>query len=533
MIWIVLIAGLFLLLLLFPILLAVYWYYHGKDSVLPVRQDRRRNPRYFANSFDSIFRKAWETRKDGTILMSRPEQYLLADDLAPSEYPAICNLLVVAENKELNPPAIHFRREIYAYKNAHFITGTHLRGIRTCGDLLLGSGVVLRRWADADGTVAVYDNCDLGMSLTAGKGLSIGKNCTFRRLFAPVLYLGAYPNQLPCPNAEKKKYVYQPETKRTTHVHQLHINKADADKTGIVRSSLITSNDIIIDENITVQGSIRSTKGIRLAEGATVYGNLFADGDIYLCRNSTVLGNVFTQSDVYCEAGVVIGHENRVSSLVARGHIVTEENCLVYGFISNEAGGTICPVNKLDQEIQPQEEVFLPAPQLEKVITFACKQDFENIDDQGLRHNPFLQKVVIPDGVKAIPDSMFFDCHALETIVLPPSLEKIGQYAFADCKSLKKLDLSHLKSLKLIDRSAFDGCTMLEEVLLPNNLKTLGSTAFCNCIHLHSCGTAQGRLPKNIGDRCFLNCPCDPQAQSETPPAVRDTSLKGVTMASV
>lgn len=533
MIWIALIAGLFLLLLLFPILLAVYWYYHGKDSVLPVRQDRRRDPRYFANSFDSIFRKAWETRKDGIILMSRPEQYLLADNLAPSEYPASCNVLVVAENKDLTPPAVHFLREIYASRNAHFIGETHLRGIRTCGDLLLGSGVILHRWADADGTVAVYDNCDLGMSVTAGKGVSVGKNCTFRRLFAPVLYLGAYPGCLPQKSEGKKKYVYQPEKNRTTYIHQLHINRSDADETGMVRSSLITSDDIIIDEKITVQGSIRSSKGIRLAEGATVYGNLFADGDIYLSRNSTVLGNVFTQSDVYCEAGVVIGHENRTSSLVARGHIVTEENCVVYGYISNEAGGTICPVNTLDQKFQQQEEQYLPAPQSDKVLTFDSRQDFDNIDDQGFRHNRFLQEVVVPDGVKAIPDSMFFDCRVLETIVLPSSLETIGKYAFTDCVGLKKLDLRHLTKLRLIDRSAFDGCTMLEEVLLPDNLKTLGSTAFCNCVRLYSCGTEQGLLPKNIGDRCFLNCPCDPQVQSETPPAVQDTSLKGDAMASV
>jgi hypothetical protein len=530
MIWIALIAGLFLLLLLFPILLAVYWYYHGKDSVLPVRQDRRRDPRYFANSFDSIFCKAWETRKDGTILMSRPEQYLLADDLTPSEYAASCNVLVVAENKNLTPPAVHFLREIYAYRNAHFIGETHLRGIRTCGDLLLGSGVILHRWADADGTVAVYDNCDLGMSVTAGKGVSVGKNCTFRRLFAPVLYLGAYPGCLPPKNEGKKKYVYQPAKNRTTHIHQRHISRSDVDETGMVCSSLITSGDIIIDEKLTVQGSIRSAKGIRLAEGATVYGDLFADGDIYLSRNCTVLGNVFTQSDVYCETGVVIGQENRTISLIARGHIVIEENCLVYGYISNEAGGIICPINKLDRRIEPQEEQYLQIPQSEDIISFSSRKDFELIDDQGFRHNPLLKKVSVPDGVKVIPDSMFFDCSALETIILPPSLEKIGKYAFADCTGLKRLDLHHLTNLRLIDRSAFDGCSMLEEVLLPNNLKTLGSTAFCNCIRLRSCSTEQGLLPENIGDRCFLNCPFDPNVQNGSPPVVGDTSLKGDVM---
>ena len=61
MIWLALTGGLFLLLLLFPILLASFWYFHSKDSVLPVRQNRSRDPRYFAKSLTNCFRRPGPT----------------------------------------------------------------------------------------------------------------------------------------------------------------------------------------------------------------------------------------------------------------------------------------------------------------------------------------------------------------------------------------------------------------------------------------------------------------------------------------
>ena len=103
MIWLALTGGLFLLLLLFPILLASFWYFHSKDSVLPVRQNRSRDPRYFAKSFDKLFQEAWPNRDGEMIALSRPkpEPYYRADDMDLEDYPSPCSRLVVAEQAEL------------------------------------------------------------------------------------------------------------------------------------------------------------------------------------------------------------------------------------------------------------------------------------------------------------------------------------------------------------------------------------------------------------------------------------------------
>ena len=58
MTWILLTLVLFVFLLLLPFGVAAFWYRRGKHSVLTVRQERKRDPRYFAHSFEALLRQA-------------------------------------------------------------------------------------------------------------------------------------------------------------------------------------------------------------------------------------------------------------------------------------------------------------------------------------------------------------------------------------------------------------------------------------------------------------------------------------------
>lgn len=515
MIWIALTVLLFLLLLLFPMLLAAYWYANGKESVLPIRQDRKRDPRYFAKSFDALFQKAWPNRKEGTLIMSRSERYLLWDTISPDSVQWPCDSLVVAQNVPIHPePGADFNREIYAFEDAHIAHQTHLRAVRARGRLILGHDVQMDRWADADGTVAVYDNCNLGISVTAGEALSIGENCIFRRLYAPVIYLGAYPGQTFKAVNPQTGRISQSWDAVPKRVRLRHITRSEADEAGIAHGSFISRDKVIVDEDIMVQGDVKAGKGVQLAERAVICGNVFSDGDIYLSRDSMVWGNIFTQGDIYCEAGVVVGRQGHTSSMIARGHICFERDCRVHGYISNEAGGVVCPLNLQDmpQQREMRAEQYLDLPTYPTALAFESREAFDLAGSEGYRHNKHIRSLTVPQGTQLIPASMFFDCCALETLDLPDSLEEIGDYCFADCKSLKKLDLSRLLRLQHIGRSAFDGCSALEELILPENLRELGPAAFCNCISLKRVVWPEGLKPA-MGSHCFQNCPViDPKA---------------------
>lgn len=510
MIWVRLTAALFFALLLFPILWGAFWYYRGKNSVLQVRQDRKRDPRYFAKSFDALFEKAWMQRWGETIIMSRPEHYILADEAQPEAYAGICEKMVVTEHLDFHPPfGSVFQREIHAGRNVWFPENARLRAVYAKGSMILERGTRVERWADAEGTVAVYDQCDLGISLTSATAISIGKECTFRRIYAPVIHVGSYPGQPQKPAYQRDGRIYHVESVEEKRDGKRRVSMADADEQGVAHTSFVGSSRVVVDEDVVIQGSVRARKDVRLADRAVVCGNIFANSDVYLGRNSTVLGNVFSQGDVYCEPGVVIGREGHISSVIARGKIVLEQDCFIYGYVSNEMGGVCCPVNRKDRTFQERyldRAEYLIWPEPESVLTFASREDFEAVDSQGFRHNWSLRQVVIPEGVRKIPDSMFFDCQGLERVELPASLEEIGEFAFADCVQLSGVKLGALERLRILGRSAFDGCQSIEEICLPPSLERLGPAVFCNCTSLRRVVRSGGPL-REIGSHCFQNCP--------------------------
>lgn len=509
MIWILVTAILFILLLMLPFAVAAFWYKRGKYSVLAVRQDRKRDPRYFAHSFEKLLRKAWPERDNGILKMSRQEPYVQVDD---NPFPAdatSCEKLVVAWHTDFCAPVgMRFEREIFAAKDAWFSTDSSLRAVRAVGNMVLMNGVQVGRWADAEGTLAVYDGCSLGISATSGTAMTLGRNCTFRRLFAPVIHTGSYPGQPQTVSFPRDERIYHMEFPQGNPLRLQRVDREHAGDDGVLHASCVAQKRMVVEEDIIVQGSIRSAQGVQIADRAVVCGNVFADGDVHIGRNSTVLGNVFSQGDIYCEKGCVVGCEGHISSMIARGRIVFEEDCFIYGYVSNEAGGVSCPIHQDDVVVQPAHEAqFLQWPAPTQVLTFESAAEFEQVNSEGFRHNHHVREVVIPEGVRRIPDSMFFDCRALERVSFPASLEEIGGYAFADCVSLRDLDLQALPQLRSIDRSGFDGCTSLQEVSLPDGLKTLGPAAFCNCTSLSRVQGGSSQL--HIGAYCFQNCPFD------------------------
>ena len=104
-------------------------------------------------------------------------------------------------------------------------------------------------------------------------------------------------------------------------------------------------------------------------------------------------------------------------------------------------------------------------------------------------------KVVIPEGVEVIGDSVFSRNDKITEVVLPASLHTIKNDAFQYCFSLQKINLENVKK---IGSSAFNstaiteakvcapyiccfgGCSKLEKLTLKNT-KTIGDFAFSGC----------------------------------------------------
>jgi hypothetical protein len=116
-------------------------------------------------------------------------------------------------------------------------------------------------------------------------------------------------------------------------------------------------------------------------------------------------------------------------------------------------------------------------------------------------HCKSLREVAV--NLAALPDSLFWDCSALERIWMTARVSVIGSWAFRDCSALRSIDLSALSPEAVIGDYAF-ALSGLVEVEFPVKLQSIGDGAFQGCAWL-----ASVRLPRErgcIGKGVFKDC---------------------------
>ena len=86
--------------------------------------------------------------------------------------------------------------------------------------------------------------------------------------------------------------------------------------------------------------------------------------------------------------------------------------------------------------------------------------------------------VRIPDGTTVIADSIFHNKNNITTIVLPNSLKTIGNSTFYECKGLQSINIDECSNLSYIGDKAFEGCCRLNHMSIGEKIKHIGADAF-------------------------------------------------------
>ena len=104
---------------------------------------------------------------------------------------------------------------------------------------------------------------------------------------------------------------------------------------------------------------------------------------------------------------------------------------------------------------------------------------FEIADGVLLKYNGNKEEVTIPDGVTAIGQGAFCQCHTIKSVNMPDSVTEVCNNAFSGCRNLNSVTLS--KNLNRIGKSAFYFCLSLSEINFPLSLFEIGANAFQGC----------------------------------------------------
>lgn len=326
---------LFALMFALPLLLAASYGKLRKSKVLHIRQDYVRDPRYFGNSFRRMVQAALPADAEGVLHLSRPEQCVFPEDAGALAEPAVDGL-VLALNGEFRPEKPHvYNKEIYCAQDASLPPGSQFRAL--CGQrIALARGCQCLRWVDGNEAVTVGESCDLGLSASSGRLLTLGCRTGFQRLYAPEIRLAMAPEGPP-PHSP----VPVPEKRNMPVLYDLrNLSERQSDSRGHVSASLITRWNLRILEGMTVEGDISGDRGVRVMKNAVVYGNVFAGADVLLEEGARVLGNVFSQGSVRLGPGASVGQPGEIHSIIARKKIYFAGDNRVYGFVSALRGGT-------------------------------------------------------------------------------------------------------------------------------------------------------------------------------------------------
>lgn len=107
----------------------------------------------------------------------------------------------------------------------------------------------------------------------------------------------------------------------------------------------------------------------------------------------------------------------------------------------------------------------------------------ESIDTFAFESCPFLEEVVLREGLKTISDFAFSNCIKLKEIVIPDSVEVIGTSAFESCESLEYAYLgSGIRDIEHINNGILDATYNLAEAI--SETQPIYNGIFVDCKNL-------------------------------------------------
>lgn len=502
----IIIIVLFILLFAWPFIEAVFFIRSNLSTPVEISNDRSKDPRYFARSFRKKFNSAWKPRMKSAFL-SKSNPVIDVKDLISYEKP-INEMVVSLNDFNLNEVQAIFEKEVLIRGKAELRGGLEFRSLAVDDTLILGLGVKIKRWVDAQNGLVVNDHCDLGISATSNERLWVGRNVRFQRLYAPVMELG---------RSKDEKPVYRQHSKLDeamrivpSELRQSSLNDQQTSD-DFIHASIIASKHLNVPNHTSINGHLRVYGNLTLGEEVLINGNVFVDGDLNIERYSVLLGNIFVRGNVFIHDQVVLGQPYHPISLVSIQQIRIGLNVVAHGYLHSGKGGIIYPesISKpMLLELRAKESYASFDDRLMKMkpARIVIEDELKHTHPLGLRTMENIDRVVIPEGVTVIRRSFFYQCVNLRELTLPSTLEHIEPFAFYGCIGLEKVNLDQCIRLERIDEFAFTNCSKLKHIQLPSSLKHMGPAVFMGCKQLLTLNFSKASQLNVLPEHLCMDC---------------------------
>ena len=235
----------------------------------------------------------------------------------------------------------------------------------------------------------------------------------------------------------------------------------------------------------------------------------------------TLMAMAFVTLGAWADANDIYGYVEGTSGAYVEARIIDSENHTAalkeLKNIGNVTSVTLPTKFTYNSQEYTLTQVGYDFDSWQQHIKFSSGWDDTEITTQ-------VTKIVIPNGVKTIAKSAFYNythitsltfpstsltsigqdafngCTGLTTVNIPASVKSIGDYAFKNCVNLTTLTLN--EGLESIGIEAFQWChNYLAAIVIPSTVTEIGNKAFYYCDNLKSIEFKKN--PTRFGDYVF------------------------------
>lgn len=103
------------------------------------------------------------------------------------------------------------------------------------------------------------------------------------------------------------------------------------------------------------------------------------------------------------------------------------------------------------------------------------------INSYAFYNYPYLESVVLPEGVTTIKQSAFYECYVLESVDMSNSITNLEYLSFQNCENLTSIKFS--SGLTELTSSYFQSCDKINTIVVPNDITSLNEDIFTEYLH--------------------------------------------------
>jgi hypothetical protein len=211
------------------------------------------------------------------------------------------------------------------------------------GELRLGQHSAIRRWAHADGAVALAAGCKASCRVSSMLSVNLAADCCFERVQAPTLNFGLQEPKGSAALARHRRPAELSELPGAIRqTAQLTLIRGDCKlpHDTFYVGSLIVTGRLMVGAGTEVIGDIKARHGIVVGSHAQVMGSLTSEKQIQILEGARVLGPVISETVILIGADVELGRPDAPTTVTAET-ILVEAGACAHGAVWAREGGVV------------------------------------------------------------------------------------------------------------------------------------------------------------------------------------------------